>query len=73
MAGKSARSFAAIRRGRISFVFQSFNLVDEMTVRDNVQLALRYGELSRKRSVSAWPKFSSAWRSLIAPIIIPAS
>jgi putative ABC transport system ATP-binding protein len=41
--GKSARELAAIRRGRIGFVFQSFNLVDEMTVHDNVQLALRYG------------------------------
>lgn len=48
VAGRSARELAAIRRGRISFVFQSFNLVDEMTVRDNAQLALRYGELSEK-------------------------
>jgi putative ABC transport system ATP-binding protein len=45
IAGKSARELAAIRRGRVGFVFQSFNLVDELTVRDNVQLALRYGEL----------------------------
>lgn len=48
ISGKSSRELAAIRRGRISFVFQSFNLVDEMSVRDNVQLALRYGELSEK-------------------------
>jgi putative ABC transport system ATP-binding protein len=43
VAGKSERELAALRRGRIGFVFQSFNLVDEMTVHDNVQLALRYG------------------------------
>ena len=43
VAGKSERALAALRRGRIGFVFQSFNLVDEMTVHDNVQLALRYG------------------------------
>jgi len=43
VAGKSPRELAALRRGRIGFVFQSFNLVDEMTVQDNVQLALRYG------------------------------
>jgi len=42
VAGKGGRELAAIRRGRIGFVFQSFNLVDEMTVHDNVQLALRY-------------------------------
>ncbi len=45
---RSERELAAIRRGRIGFVFQSFNLVDELTVADNVQLALRYGELPGK-------------------------
>ncbi|WP_374435910.1 ABC transporter ATP-binding protein [Inhella sp.] len=45
---RSERELAAIRRGRIGFVFQSFNLVDELTVADNVQLALRYGELPAK-------------------------
>jgi len=43
VAGKSQRELAALRRGRIGFVFQSFNLVDEMSVQDNVRLALRYG------------------------------
>ncbi len=43
VAGKSERELAALRRGRIGFVFQSFNLVDEMSVQDNVRLALRYG------------------------------
>jgi len=42
IAGKTERELAAIRRGRIGFVFQSFNLVDELTVAGNVQLALRY-------------------------------
>lgn len=48
VAGKPPRELAAIRRGRIGFVFQSFNLVDDLTVRDNVQLALRYGDLPEK-------------------------
>jgi putative ABC transport system ATP-binding protein len=48
VAAKSERALAALRRGRIGFVFQSFNLVDEMTVHDNVQLALRYGGQSAK-------------------------
>ena len=43
VAGRSERELAALRRGRIGFVFQSFNLVDEMSVADNVRLALRYG------------------------------
>jgi putative ABC transport system ATP-binding protein len=45
---KSERELAAMRRGRIGFVFQSFNLVDELSVQDNVQLALRYGPLAEK-------------------------
>ena len=48
VAGKTPRVLAAIRRGRIGFVFQSFNLVDELTVKDNVRLALRYGAMSDK-------------------------
>ena len=48
VAAKGERELAALRRGRIGFVFQSFNLVDEMTVQDNVLLALRYGGQSAK-------------------------
>lgn len=46
--GKNARELAAIRRGRIGFVFQSFNLIDELSVQDNVKLALRYGAMIEK-------------------------
>jgi len=45
---KTPHELAAIRRNRIGFVFQSFNLVDDLTVHDNVQLALRYGDLPEK-------------------------
>ena len=51
----SPRELAALRRGRIGFVFQSFNLVDELSVQDNVQLALRYGpwpEAEQRRRVA---------------------
>lgn len=46
--GKTPRELAAIRRGRIGFVFQSFNLIDELSVQENVRLALRYGSLTEK-------------------------
>jgi putative ABC transport system ATP-binding protein len=38
---------AAIRNEKIGFVFQSFNLIDELTVFDNVALPLRYSAKSR--------------------------
>ncbi len=36
------RELAAVRARRIGFVFQSFNLIDHLTVYENVQLGLRY-------------------------------
>lgn len=36
-----------LRRGRIGFVFQSFNLIDELTVEENINLQLKYLNLSK--------------------------
>ena len=38
----------ALRKGRIGFVFQSFNLIDELTVAENVELPLTYLGVPRK-------------------------
>ena len=38
----SERQRAQIRKGNIGFVFQSFNLIDELTVFENVELPLIY-------------------------------
>ena len=43
------------RRGRIGFVFQSFNLIDELNVYENIELPLRYLNISaseRKQKVT---------------------
>lgn len=37
-----------LRRGRIGFVFQSFNLIDELTVAQNVELPLKYLGIGRR-------------------------
>jgi len=42
----------AFRKGRIGFVFQSFNLIEEMTVRDNIMLPLNNLPLSREEKRS---------------------
>jgi putative ABC transport system ATP-binding protein len=51
--GFNERERAALRKGNIGFVFQSFNLIDELTVFENIELPLMYmgisaGERTRK-------------------------
>lgn len=48
------RELTAYRKGRIGFVFQNFNLIDELTVEENVDLQLKYlgvGKAERKERV----------------------
>lgn len=40
-----------LRSGNLGFVFQSFNLIDELTVFENVELPLLYAGVSRKDRV----------------------
>ena len=42
VAGLPEAKLAEVRKQNIGFIFQSFNLVDELTVRENVELALLY-------------------------------
>lgn len=37
---------AAIRKHHIGFIFQNFNLIDELTVQENIELALLYHNIS---------------------------
>ena len=42
IAGYNETKLAAIRKHNIGFIFQSFNLIDELTVAENIELALLY-------------------------------
>jgi putative ABC transport system ATP-binding protein len=42
---KSEAELADIRKQNIGFIFQSFNLVDELSVRENIELALLYHDV----------------------------
>jgi putative ABC transport system ATP-binding protein len=44
--GLSESQLTDVRKRRIGFIFQNFNLIDELTVRENVELALLYQGIS---------------------------
>ncbi len=47
ISGRSERELADLRKARIGFIFQSFNLIDELSVRENVELPLLYQKVSK--------------------------
>ena len=54
VAGLSDDALAVTRNKKIGFVFQNFNLIDELTVEENVDLQLKYlgvGKAERKERV----------------------
>lgn len=44
----SEKQRTRLRRGNIGFVFQSFNLIDELTVQKNIELPLYYMKMATK-------------------------
>lgn len=56
IANDSEKQLAELRKANIGFVFQSFNLIDELTVAQNVELPLQYlnvGKAERAARVAA--------------------
>ena len=43
VAGLKEKERTRVRKGKLGFVFQSFNLIDELNVYENVELPLTYG------------------------------
>ncbi len=43
----SEKQLSNVRKSNIGFVFQSFNLIDDLTVRENVELPLQYQGLGK--------------------------
>ena len=55
VANLKEKDLAQVRKARIGFVFQSFNLIDELTVFENIELPLIYAGMhsaERKKAVS---------------------
>ncbi|HPF46715.1 MAG TPA: ABC transporter ATP-binding protein [Emcibacteraceae bacterium] len=56
VAGYSESQLGVIRKQHIGFIFQSFNLIDELTVAENIELALLYHDIpaaERRERVAA--------------------
>ncbi len=49
VAMKSEAELTRLRRDHVGFVFQSFNLIDELTVEENVEVALLYRRDARNK------------------------
>jgi putative ABC transport system ATP-binding protein len=56
ISGLAESELGKIRKHQVGFIFQSFNLINELTVADNIELALLYHDLpaaERKQRVAA--------------------
>ncbi len=53
VAGWNEAKLSELRRGRVGFIFQSFNLIEELSVDENVELAMEYASVpARERRAS---------------------
>lgn len=53
----SERQRSQLRKGNIGFVFQSFNLIDELTCFENVELPLLYLKIPSDERKKRWRKY----------------
>jgi len=71
VAGYSESKLANIRKQNIGFIFQSFNLIDELTVEENIELALLYHNIPaserKERVVKVMDKVGIAHRAKHMP------
>ena len=70
VAKRSERMLTALRRDHIGFVFQSFNLIDDLTVAENVEVALIYrkdASNKKKRIAEALERVGVAHRAKHRP------
>ena len=71
IAGYSEAQLSALRKHHVGFIFQSFNLIDELTVAENIELALLYhdmpGKERRERVAEVMDQVGIAHRSKHMP------
>jgi putative ABC transport system ATP-binding protein len=71
VAGYPESKLSNIRKQNIGFIFQSFNLIDELTVAENIELALLYHKMPssqrKKKVASVMEKMGIAHRAKHMP------
>ncbi len=70
VAGKSEQELTRLRRDHVGFVFQSFNLIDDLTVEENVEVSLLYrkdGGNKKKRIAEALERVGISHRARHRP------
>jgi putative ABC transport system ATP-binding protein len=71
VAGLPEAKLADVRKHNLGFIFQSFNLVDELSIRENIELALLYHDVSaaerRRRADEVMDKVGIAHRARHRP------
>jgi putative ABC transport system ATP-binding protein len=71
VAGMGEKALTALRRDKIGFVFQSFNLIDDLSVAENVEVALLYRKVAaaerRRRVAEALEQVGIAHRARHRP------
>ena len=71
VAGYSEAKLSAIRKKNIGFIFQSFNLIEELNVSENIELALLYHNMPaaerRKRVVEVMDRMGIGHRAKHMP------
>ncbi|MEE8400404.1 MAG: ABC transporter ATP-binding protein, partial [Desulfobacterales bacterium] len=71
VAGYSESQLSHLRKNNIGFIFQSFNLIDELSVRENIELALLYNNIPasqrRERVAQVMEKMGIAHRAKHMP------
>lgn len=71
IAGYNESQLSKIRKQHIGFIFQNFNLIDELNVQENIELALLYHDISaserKKRVIEVMDKVGIAHRAKHMP------
>ena len=68
----SESSLARLRRGRTAFMFQSFHLIDELTILENTEIGLRYQAVTaaerRRRALDMLERVGLSHRASHRPV-----